>query len=63
METYESEPTRSVFQSISVQNCRDAFGASAAARSVAPAAVALAVIAARQRRVTSRYRMKIPGSA
>ena len=54
LDTNARLPTRSVSQSATVQNSRDAAGATAAARSVAAAAVPLATTAARYRRVTSR---------
>ena len=54
LETNASSPTRPVFHSASVQNSREASGKSAAATRVAPAPAAIAVNAARQRRVTSR---------
>ena len=53
-DTYDRTPTRPVSHSADVQNSRDWSGKIAAATRVAPAAVPIAVSAARHRPVTSR---------
>ena len=53
-DTNDSSPTRLVFHSASVQNSRDASGATAPASTVAAIAVPLATAAARNRPVMIR---------